>query len=62
MQCYFQREGRLAGVEMLPVGLSDEDAIARALIRPEVRTADIGGNARTKDMSDAIVSAIAGNT
>jgi hypothetical protein len=30
MQCYFQREGRLAGVEMLPVGLSDEDAIARA--------------------------------
>ena len=39
-----------------------EDAIARALIRPEARTADIGGNARTKDMSDAIVAAIAGNT
>jgi hypothetical protein len=30
MQCYFQRDGHLAGVEMLPLGLSDEDAIARA--------------------------------
>jgi tartrate dehydrogenase/decarboxylase / D-malate dehydrogenase len=38
-----------------------EDAIAKALIRPEVRTADIGGNARTKDMSDAILSAMVGN-
>ena len=30
MQCYFQRDGYLAGVDMLPLGLSDEDAIARA--------------------------------
>ena len=30
MQCYFLREGHLVGVEMLPPGLSDEDAIARA--------------------------------
>ncbi len=30
MQCYFLRNGHLAGVEMLPPGLSDEDAIARA--------------------------------
>ena len=38
-----------------------EDAIAKVLVRPEVRTADIGGTARTKDMSDAIVSAVLGN-
>jgi tartrate dehydrogenase/decarboxylase / D-malate dehydrogenase len=37
-----------------------ENAIAKALVRPEVRTPDIGGNARTKDMSEAIVSAILG--
>ena len=30
MQCYFLRDGRLAGIEMLPLGLSDEDAIAMA--------------------------------
>jgi hypothetical protein len=30
MLCYFLRDGHLAGVEMLPLGLSDEDAIARA--------------------------------
>ena len=30
MQCYFLRNGHLAGVEMLPPGLSDEDAITRA--------------------------------
>jgi D-serine deaminase-like pyridoxal phosphate-dependent protein len=30
MQCYFQRDGHLAGVEILPLGLSDEDAIMRA--------------------------------
>jgi hypothetical protein len=28
--CYFLRDGRIAGVEMLPLGLSDEDAITRA--------------------------------
>ena len=32
MQCYFLRDGRLAGVEMLPPGFSDGDAIARARI------------------------------
>ncbi len=30
MRCYFLRAGRLAGVEALPAGLSDEEAIARA--------------------------------
>jgi hypothetical protein len=30
MWCYFLRDGHLAGVEMLPLGHSDEAAIARA--------------------------------
>jgi hypothetical protein len=30
MLCYFLRDGHIAGVEMLPLGLSDEDAITRA--------------------------------
>jgi hypothetical protein len=30
MLCYFLRDGHVAGVEMLPLGLSDEDAITRA--------------------------------
>ncbi len=30
MRYYFLREGRLAGVEVMPEGLSDEEAIARA--------------------------------
>jgi hypothetical protein len=30
MRCYFLRNGRIAGVEILPPELSDEDAIARA--------------------------------
>jgi hypothetical protein len=30
MRCYFLRTGRIAGVEILPLGLSDEDTIARA--------------------------------
>jgi hypothetical protein len=30
MRCYFLRDNRIAGVEILPLGLSDEDAIARA--------------------------------
>jgi hypothetical protein len=30
MRCYFLRAGRLAGVEVLPAGLSDEEAIAKA--------------------------------
>jgi hypothetical protein len=27
MLCYFLRDGHIAGVEMLPLGLSDQDAI-----------------------------------
>jgi hypothetical protein len=30
MRCYFLRDGHIAGVEVLPLGLSDEDAIAKA--------------------------------
>jgi hypothetical protein len=30
MRCYFLRHERFAGVEILPPGLSDEDAMARA--------------------------------
>jgi hypothetical protein len=30
MRCYFIRDGQVAGVEMLPPGLSDRDAIERA--------------------------------
>jgi hypothetical protein len=32
MWCYFLLHGHIAGVEVLPLGLSDEDAIERALI------------------------------
>jgi len=32
MRCYFLFDGDIAGVEMLPLGLSDEDAIARAYV------------------------------
>ena len=30
MRCYFLRAGRLAGVEAMPAGLSDEEAIEKA--------------------------------
>jgi hypothetical protein len=30
MRCYFLLRGHIAGVEMLPLGLSDQDAIASA--------------------------------
>ena len=30
MRCYFLRDGRLAGVEVMPAQLSDEEAIATA--------------------------------
>jgi hypothetical protein len=30
MRCYLLRDGHVVDVEMLPPGLSDEDAIARA--------------------------------
>ena len=32
MWCYFLLDGRIAGVEALPSGLSDQDAIVRANI------------------------------
>jgi hypothetical protein len=43
MQCYFLRNGRLAGVEMLPPGFSDRDAIARALILSSKRKGLLDG-------------------
>jgi hypothetical protein len=30
MRCYFLRGGQIAGVNMLPHGLSDQDALERA--------------------------------
>jgi hypothetical protein len=30
MRCYFLRAGRIAGVELMPEGLSDEEAVVRA--------------------------------
>jgi hypothetical protein len=30
MRCYFLNDGHIAGVEILPPGISDKDAIARA--------------------------------
>ena len=30
MRCYFLNDGHIAGVEMLPPGISEKDAIARA--------------------------------
>jgi hypothetical protein len=32
MRCYFLNDGHIAGVEVLPPGLSDKDAIARARV------------------------------
>jgi hypothetical protein len=43
MQCYFLRDGRLAGVEMLPRGFSDGDAIARAHILSSKRKGPLDG-------------------
>jgi hypothetical protein len=43
MQCYFLRNGHLAGVEMLPPSFSDEDAIARALILSSKRKGPLDG-------------------
>ena len=39
-----------------------EEAIASVLAKSEVRTPDIGGNATTKDVGDAIASELAGQT
>ena len=43
MWCYFLLEGRIAGVEVLPPGLMDEDAIARALILSSKRKGPFDG-------------------
>jgi hypothetical protein len=43
MLCYFLRDGHIAGVEMLPPGLSDEDAIARAHVLSSKRKGPLDG-------------------
>jgi hypothetical protein len=43
MRCYFLRGSHIVGVEMLPSGLSDPDAIARAYTLSAKRTAWIDG-------------------
>jgi hypothetical protein len=43
MRCYFLRGGQLDGVNMLPRGLSDQDAVARAEIRSLKRRGPIDG-------------------
>jgi len=43
MWCYFLHDGHIAGVEVLPPGLSDEDAIARAHILSSKRKGPFDG-------------------
>ena len=43
MQCYLLRDGHLAGVEMLPPGLSDGHAVARAQILSSKRKGPLDG-------------------
>jgi hypothetical protein len=43
MWCYFLHDGQIAGVEVLPPGLSDEDAIARAHILSSKRKGPFDG-------------------
>jgi hypothetical protein len=43
MQCYFLRDGHLAGIEVMPLGLSDKDAIARARILSSKRKGPLDG-------------------
>jgi len=43
MQCYLLRDGHLAGVEMLPPGLSDGRAVARAHILSSKRKGPLDG-------------------
>jgi hypothetical protein len=43
MQCYFLRNGRLAGFEMLSPDFSDRDAIARAHILSSKRKGPLDG-------------------
>ena len=43
MWCYFLHDGQIAGVEVLPPGLSDEDAIDRAHILSSKRKCRFDG-------------------
>ena len=43
MWCYFFHDGHVAGVEVLPPGLSDEDAVARAKILSSKRKGPFDG-------------------
>jgi len=43
MPCYFLRDGHVAGVEVLPLGLSDEGAIARAHVLLSKRKGPLDG-------------------
>jgi hypothetical protein len=43
MRCYFLRGGQLAGVDMLPRGLSDRAALEKAEIQSLKRRASIDG-------------------
>ena len=43
MRCYFLRGGQIAGVNMLPRGLSDQDALGRAQTESLKRRGPIDG-------------------
>jgi hypothetical protein len=43
MRCYFLCDGHIVGIEILPLGLSDEDAIARAHILSSKRIGPFDG-------------------
>jgi hypothetical protein len=43
MRCYFLRGGQIAGVNMLPRGLSDQDALGRAKTESLKRRGPIDG-------------------
>jgi hypothetical protein len=43
MRCYFLRGGQIAGVNTLPRGLSDQDALGRAEIQSLKRRGPIDG-------------------
>ena len=43
MPCYFLRDGHIAGVEIMPFGLSDDGAIARARILSSKRKGPLEG-------------------
>jgi hypothetical protein len=43
MRCYFLCDGRVSGIEILPLGLSDEDAIVSAHILSSKRIGPFDG-------------------